>query len=288
LKRCLACDATFASVAWDCPECAWAPQGNGVPLFAPALAESDEHFPREDVRRLAELEEMHFWFVSRNELILWAVSRYFPLARTLLEVGCGTGIVLSRLQSGLPQLALTGADILPTALEIARERVPDAAFAQLDVRDLPFVEEFDVICALDVLEHIDEDALAVEQIAAALRPGGGLIVSVPQHPWLWSAPDEYGRHRRRYTRRGMRRLLEQGGFEPVAMTSSVMLLLPLVATSRLLRRRVTDDYDPFRELSLSMRTNRILGSVMGVERRVIQRGISLPAGSSLVVVARRR
>jgi SAM-dependent methyltransferase len=288
VKRCLSCNTTFEAVSWQCPECSWSPPQNGVPLFAPTLSDSSEHFPREDVERLSAVEEGHFWFTARNDLILWAISRYFPEARDLLEIGCGTGIVLSRLRADSPHLRLTGGDLLPVALDIARDRVPEATFAQIDIRSLPFVDEFDVVCALDVLEHVDEDTLAVEQLSQALRPGGGIIVSVPQHMWLWSAADEYGRHRRRYSRRQLVGLLDQAGFDVMRATSSVSLLLPVVALSRIRRRRLTDDYDPFRELALSERVNRALGAVMSAERRFIRRGLSFPLGSSLVVVAKRR
>ena len=206
-------------------------------MFAPALTDSSEHFPRDDVQRLAALEADHFWFSARNELILWAISKYFPQARTLLEIGCGTGVVLSHISAALPKLGLTGGDLLPVALDVARERVPNAAFAQIDIRRLPFVEEFDVICALDVLEHVDEDDSALEQIANALRPGGGVVISVPQHRWLWSAADDYGRHRRRYTRAAAPATCStQTGFDAIRATSSVSLLLPVVATSRLRQR----------------------------------------------------
>ena len=256
--------------------------------FAPALSESSDHFPRDDVRRMSELEEAHFWFLARNELILWAIARYFPGARTLLEIGCGTGIVLSRIRADLPELSLTGADLLPEALDVAQKRAPEVTFAQVDIRQLPYVDEFDVVCALDVLEHIDEDALALEQIALALRPGGGVIITVPQHMWLWSAGDEYGRHRRRYSRRALLRQLDEAGFDKVRVTSFVSLLLPIVAVSRFRNRRLAAGYDPFRELDLSRTLNRALQHVMSLERRLICSGVSLSAGSSLAVVGRKR
>jgi hypothetical protein len=84
------------------------------------------------------------------------------------------------------------------------------------------------------------------------------------------------------------RLLGGAGFDIVRTTSSVSLLLPLVALSRLRHRQVSDDYDPFRELSLPRRANRALGAVMSAERGLIKTGISLPLGSSLLAVAKRR
>jgi hypothetical protein len=106
--------------------------------------------------------------------------------------------------------------------------------------------------------------------------------------WLWSALDEHGRHRRRYTRRQIRRLFEEAAIDVLLSTSSVSLLLPIVAASRLRHRRVLDSYDPFRELALPDRVNRVLGGVMTVERKLITTGASLPVGSSLLMVGRRR
>ena len=73
----------------------------------------------------------------------------------------------------------------------AVSRVPDVQLYQLDGRRLPFEEEFDVVGAFDVLEHVDDDGLVLAQMHQATKPGGGIIVSVPQHPWLWSAVDEF-------------------------------------------------------------------------------------------------
>lgn len=288
MKLCLSCEATFSGVSWVCPECSWSPAQNGVSRFAPELADSSEYFPRDAIARQSALEEAYFWFRARNELVVWAVSQHFPHAETLLEIGCGTGVVLSWIREALPHLELTGADLLPDALAVARTRVPDGTFAQIDIRRIPYVEEFDVVCALDVLEHVEEDASAVEQIARALRPGGGVVISVPQHAWLWSAQDEFGRHRRRYSRRALLGLLDAAGFDAVRATSTVSLLLPVVAISRLRNRHLTDDYDPFRELTLPPIVNGALGAVMRVERALIKRGVSFPVGSSLVVVGRKR
>jgi SAM-dependent methyltransferase len=271
-----------------CPECSWAPSGNGLLEFAPDLANSSEHFPREAVARMATLEEAHFWFRARSDLIVWMIAKYFPYARKLLEVGCGTGVVLSRLRAAFPDAALTGADLSTDALAIARSRLADATFAQMDIRHLPYVEEFDVVCALDVLEHLDEDTDALTEAARSIRPGGGIVITVPQHRWLWSAMDEYGRHRRRYARGPARAMLDAAGFDVVRTTSYVSLLLPVVAASRLANRRLTSDYDPFRELAVSSVVNRACAGVLSAETLLIRRGVSFPLGTSLVIVGRRR
>ena len=72
----------------------------------------------------------------------------------------------------------------------------------MDARNIPFRDEFDVIGAFDVLEHIDEDVAVIDEVRKALRPGGGFLMSVPQHPALWSQQDERAFHVRRYTAAG--------------------------------------------------------------------------------------
>jgi SAM-dependent methyltransferase len=242
----------------------------------------------EAVARMAELEQRHFWFRARSELIASLIARYFPGERSLLEIGCGTGLVLARLRHAFPGLTLTGGDLSRDALEIARVRLPDATFAQMDIRNVPFQEEFGVVCLLDVLEHLDEDLAALEESHRAIRQRGGIIVSVPQHRWLWSAMDEYGRHRRRYARRRVQMLMNRAGFDVVRTTSYVSLLLPLVAASRLTHRRLTHDYDPFRELQVPSSLNRACGIALAAENALIRWGVSFRVGSSLVLVGRKR
>jgi SAM-dependent methyltransferase len=244
-------------------------------------------FPQEAFAHLAELEDGHFWFRSRNRLITWALSRYFPETETLLEVGCGTGVVLASLRRSFPSMRLVGADISGEALRVARERV-DADFLEVDALQARFSEPFDVVSAFDVLEHIDDDEGALERLAAAARPRGGLLVTVPQYRWLWSAGDDYGRHRRRYTKREIDRKVERAGFEIVKSTAWVSTLLPVVALSRRRDRRTPEAYDPTRELRVPRRLNRALELALDAELAVIRRGVSLPFGSSRLVIAVKR
>ena len=122
----------------------------------------------------------YFWFTARNALISALVSQQFPDARNLLEVGCGMGGVLTRMHAEHPDISLTGADLLPDALRVARERLPGAnwRFIEADIRHVPYEEEFDVVCALDVIEHVDEDDVALGEVgeggeARRRRRGGG-------------------------------------------------------------------------------------------------------------------
>jgi SAM-dependent methyltransferase len=245
-------------------------------------------FPTETFALLAELEPRSFWFRSRNELIAWALRRYFPDAGSFLEVGCGTGFVLLGLRQRFPALRLVGGEPEEAGLAVARERLPDVELLRLDGRDLPFDGVFDAVGAFDVLEHIDDDELALGQLRKAAKPGGGVLLTVPQHPWLWSAADEFGGHRRRYTRAELIGKVEGAGLEVLRTTSAVTFLLPLVAFSRLRDRRIPpEEYDMRREFDVPPRVDALLERVLAAERRLIARGVSFPVGTSLLVVARR-
>jgi len=240
-------------------------------------------FPSHAFEHLSALENGNYWFETRNRLLVWALSQYFPDARALLEVGCGTGFVLKGIREQFPKIRLVGVDLRPEALALARRRV-DAEFLQLDATRINFREEFDVVGAFDVLEHIHDDLAALEALAAAVRRGGGVIVTVPQHPWLWSAADEYGQHQRRYSRGEIEQKVRAVGFSVVRSTSWVTTLLPAMALSRA-RDRIGTDYDPTRELRLPSLMNRAFKAVLGAECLAIQRGVNLPIGGTRVVVA---
>jgi SAM-dependent methyltransferase len=150
------------------------------------------------------------------------------------------------------------------------------------VASLPFDAEFDVAGAFDVLEHIEDDGAAMVSIRRALKPGGIFVVTVPQHPWLWSNADVLAHHVRRYTRDDLVAKLADNGFQVRYVTSFMTLLLPLLAASRVLRGRQASA-----ELKLSPSLNGILGGVMALERLLIRVGARFPAGGSLLAVAQK-
>lgn len=236
---------------------------------------------------LAALEENNFWFRARNRLIVWALQRYAPAFSDFLEVGCGTGYVLQGVAAAFPQAHVCGTEAQTEGLQFAAGRVPAATFLQMDARQMPFDTEFDVIGAFDVIEHIGEDETVLAQMHRALRPGGHLLLTVPQHPFLWSEYDVRAHHVRRYTGSELRTKLARAGFGVVKMTSFVSILLPLMMLSRMTRSTESPDYDPLAELRIGRVTNTVLELALDAERVLIRAGLSLPFGGSLLAVARR-
>ena len=286
MKLCSACGTKFDSPVWRCPLCHKAPECiGGYPALSPEVAATSDGFTPGYFAQLATLEGANFWFRSRNRLIIRAFNRYFQNARNFFEIGCGTGFVLSGIESEIPDISLFGSEIQSAGLAYAGRRLKNAELFQMDARRIPFEDEFDVIGAFDVLEHIKEDEEVLHQIYQAVRPGGGLILTVPQHPFLWSRQDDYACHVRRYSVRELKGKVKRAGFAMVKMTSFVSLLLPIMTLARVKKRNPALEYDPLSELKINPVLNTLFEKILDVERWMIFSGLSFPAGGSLLVIA---
>src|SRR5262249_12041957 len=140
-------------------------------------------------------------FEGRNRNIVWALKKYFPNVTSFLEIGCGTGFVLSAVREAFPNIQMSAGEYYAQGLTFAQQRVPSASFYQINALSMPFEDEFDVIGAFDVIEHIKDDERVLSQMFQAVKPGGGIALTVPQHRFLWSVADVYKHHERRYERR---------------------------------------------------------------------------------------
>lgn len=279
MKICGACNELFESILEICPRC----EIVSTKIDAAALS----GFKSEYFAKLALLEENNFWFKARNKLIIWALLRYFSKMQTFFEIGCGTGYVLSGIQKAFPNVNLQGSEIFCEGLKFAAERVRDANLFQMDARNIPYQDEFDVIGAFDVLEHIDEDEKVLREIHKALHGSGGIILTVPQHQFLWSVQDELACHVRRYSRAELANKLTKAGFKIVKMTSFVTFLLPCMYVSRFTKNKNTEHDDPLSELKLPKWINLFFEKCLDAERQLIQYGMNLPIGGSLLVIAKK-
>ena len=287
MKRCVACEGRFESDEWRCPSCGYRPAArNEVFQFAEDRASAEAGFKPEYFARLAVIEQGHFWFRARNNLIQWALGKYFPNAESFFEIGCGTGYVLAGIRENFPGMRLVGSDIFTDGLVFARARLPGVELYQMDARRIFLESEFDVVGAFDVVEHLVEDERALAQMFNAARPGGGLLVTVPQQRYLWSASDQFAMHQRRYSRAELRAKVRRAGFEIERITSFNSLLLPLMIWSRMQQKR-NSHLQPWRELEISPALNKALESILTIERSMITKGVSFPVGGSLLLIGRK-
>ena len=288
MKRCLACNTAFESAGWQCPSCGVAPeQRSGILLLAPGTAERTESYDPAWYQELARLEDANFWFRARNRLIRWLARRHLPSRGTFLEIGCGTGYVMSMLRGEFSGWTFIGSEVHGDGLRFAGQRVgPGVELLQIDARALPYRSEFDAVGAFDVIEHIDEDGAVLGQIHAALKQDGVLIASVPQHKLLWSRYDEIGGHFRRYEAGDLKSLLQRSGFRILETTSFNALLLPLLLLSRKVRR-IKEEADVLDELRIGRFVNEVLAGILATEFALVRLGVRWPVGGSRIFVARK-
>ncbi len=289
MKRCTQCRCTYEGPDWHCPSCGASPPVlAGFLAFAPDLAVANDGMEPDVHHCLDRLQELSFWFRVRNRLIEDLVRRYFPTAERVLEIGCGTGYVLQALRTALPQSCLSGSEIYANGLPYAANRIgPEVSLFQMDAREIPYAAELDLICAFDVLEHVEEDERVLHQLYRALRPGGGVLLSVPQHPFLWSSADEISFHKRRYRRGELESKCRNAELDIIYSTSFVTSLLPLMLLQRLVRGR-RKNYDADAELALPRHLDQALEFILEMERKTLRAGVSFPFGGSRFVAARRR
>lgn len=232
--------------------------------------------------KMRDLEDHYWWFVARRRLALSLLRDPQNPNQIILDVGCGTGALLARLQD---QTEAHGLDYFPLALEFSAQRGLKN-LVQGNAEAIPLqTGTYDAVVSLDTLEHVPDDVAAAAEIFRVLKPGGKFVMNVPAFTWLWGPHDVALMHQRRYTRRQVRDLLENAGFQVEKLSYSVFFLFPVVIVRRLLER--TQKGPAQVKLPVVSPTfNRLLLVVMKTEASLFKR-LGLPWGSSVVAVARK-
>lgn len=240
-------------------------------------------------------ELAHWWYVGKRERVVGLLRRFDASRNTLgrngwraLDVGCGTGGFLAELARLGPAV---GMDQAPEALAYCRQRgLPE--LIQHDVGKCPWPiadGRFAVVTALDVVEHVDDDARLAAEMRRVLRPGGLAVVSVPSFQWLWSYWDEQLGHRRRYTKPQLVRLMRRAGFQVVWASYAECATLPGIAGLRWWKQRrlrrgrpIGSDNEP-----LPPWLNRLLVGYGRAENWCARR-VPMPWGTSVAAVGVKR
>ncbi len=234
-------------------------------------------------------EERHWWFLGRRKVILSLVDRFYRSRSNLviLDIGSGAGGTLRELER---YGSAVGVDISSRAVDYCRNR-GCRRLVRVGERNLPFAPGvFDLIVALDVIEHIEDDRAALGDYRRLLKPGGRLLLTVPAYQWLWSWHDQVNHHRRRYTALSLRAALREAGLIPERLSYYCFFLFFPVALVRILEKFLARLIGHRRE-DLAFRVppgpvNGLLTNLFAAERHWLRRW-GFPFGSSLLVVARK-
>lgn len=230
-------------------------------------------------------EDVHWWFVGTRRVIMTLARRALRgCDRTprVLDVGCGTGATLARLEG----MEAFGVEPEAAALAYCARRGLSRV-VRGRAEELPFADgTFDLVMALDVIEHIEDDAAAARELVRVTRPGGAVLITVPAHPLLWSSHDAALHHVRRYRRPEFERVLTGAGLRIESLGWYNTTLFPVVAAVRLLQRVVGGRGSPKSDVSLPPApVNAALTALLGAERHLVGR-VPLPFGVSLIALCR--
>jgi len=252
--------------------------------------------------RFAEVESEHWWFQGRRRVVTQLLRDYLPdvpgpaaessaSGLRILDVGSGTGEMVAMLRQFGTVTAVDGSREAveycrtrhPVGVSVRHGRIPD---------DIDETEQYDVVTAFDVVEHLEDDVSALRAFRSVLSPGGHLVLTVPANRLLWSQHDVHSGHHRRYTRAKLSSALQQaGGFQAdrIAYFNSVLFLpaLAVRAADRLRQRlapRPQEHADPHLRVP-SPRINQALLKVFASEAGLLRR-LEPPFGVSLVALCR--
>lgn len=235
-----------------------------------------------------EVEDRHWWFVGRRRIFMRLLDRHLgargSAERRVLDAGCGTGTMLGHL---VRYGEAEGMDVDARAVAMCRRRGIDCV-RHVEALPLPWDDgTFDLVTALDVLEHADDDAALLSELRRVTRPGGLVLVSVPAFAWLWGPQDELSHHKRRYTARELESRITDAGLEPHRVSYFNTLLFAPIAAVRLMRRlRPPRELRSDFQLTTPGRLNAALARVFAAEAPVVER-VRLPFGVSILALAER-
>lgn len=241
------------------------------------------------IQEIARVESEHWWFQSRASIACDYIRRRIAPAHNsgplnILDVGAGTGLMA---QAMAPLGRVCALEAAPAALEALRAKTDIERLESLLPNPDIESNRFDLVTSFDVIEHIDEDRIVLDEMARILRPGGHLLLTVPAHPFLWTSHDDANEHKRRYTKKELKTKVREAGLDVAFFSGHLSLLFPAFLAQRLLMRASAPE-SPADVVAMPGRLlNSILNRLYSVERLWLSRGIPAPVGASYLVHARK-
>jgi len=236
---------------------------------------------------MIELQEKHWWFVARRIVIKSFIELEMPDSSkaNVLEIGCGVGGNVELLGKSGNYL---GIDMHGPAIAYCSEKFPQFNFKCARIEDIPQEfnsNKFDSIYILDVLEHLDNGVEILKTTRNYLNENGKILVTVPAFQFLWSPHDDFVHHVRRYTKKSLRKTLEESGYSVERLSYFNSLLFPLALIQRLGMRFLNKKLSS--HLSTPPGIVNWLFQVVFSQEAWILRFIDMPVGLSIIAVVKK-
>ncbi len=208
---------------------------DNIIFFNPEISKAHEDYNAEGLDNLYLYEKKHFWFRIRKDIIKKVFKKFINKNNSIIEIGSGTGyIAKSIIEEGYKNYSV--GDIHKNGLIYSKSYGAKNLY-QFNLLKPPFVEEFEVICLFDVLEHIEDENKAIQNAYKMLKKNGKIILTVPAHQWLWSRIDEFSSHKRRYNLKTIKNLLIKNGFKILYAKHFFVLILLFLFLRTILNKK---------------------------------------------------
>ena len=262
------------------------------PIIVKSKASTISDYPQQVYKLLARTEPRHFWFAAKNKIIGTTITKFLPdPGRTrFLEIGCGTGFVLSYLEK--LGFSMTGVDMHMEGLRIAQSRITKGSLICADVTRDVLGQPFPALGLFDVLEHIEDDIYFLQRCVRHLAPRGLVFITVPADMRLWSIIDEVSGHKRRYSKKTLEKLLTLCGLkiETISYFNTFLYLAQLFSRKQIHTNHKLTKKSTVNILLYSFRYSPLINTIgtLGFTLEFLLSGFfPMPFGASLVVAARK-
>ncbi len=239
-----------------------------------------------EYQKLYNFENFYWWHIGRKYIIRSLLYKIkLKTNSKILDVGCGTG---GNMEVLMEFGNVIGIDNSTEAIKFCKKRGLRNIKLK-DINDANFPgKSFDLITALDILEHIDDDLAALKKIHHILKEGGYVLISVPAYQFLWSEHDVAVHHKRRYSMKEINNCLLKANFQVIKKTYAITFVAPVVFVYRIIKKifPVSKQHKNSDYVILPVFLNNLFIFFLRIEAFLLKY-IDFPFGISIICIAKK-